>query len=621
MRLEMKMKCAITLAMCWMACAQMDALAGTWTYNGQNTITDGMWILNVSAQVVGTKTNLTIASVSGSSPVYKLSPAALDFAAAVTDTGCDIVAINAQFSNAGEKIATLTLPPTLLTIGSGTFRSAKPTNDIVIPPSVTHIGANAFTACTGGHLTLGGGNSLVIDQWAFSDSTFTGITMLDGVTVIGDSAFRACKNMSGDLVVPETVTSIGQSAFYQNTLSGSLTIGGGTSLTIGQDAFCDCGFKGTINFREGGATDIGFRSFQNCQFTGDLLIPNGVISVGQSAFNNCKSMKGNLIIGDSVTAIGQQAFWDCAFEGFLTVGAGVTSIGYQAFGYSRFIRAYLGCGPSSNLGANLFDVNYVQTVLVAPGKGWENAVQYVNWPGTYHNGKGYDSAEDALNATDARYHGSFGYYIAVGYGEPPISYTVYFDANGGNGSMAPQQRTFGSTVPLPANTFTPRMMGMRFAGWATTPGGEVEYDNEDVCPTLVSVGTFSVTLYAKWTNGLGGGNPTTPTTEETPVIAFISVDNEGVNLEWDIAAFAGKTVHGYVIRHSPDLTTPANTWDVLNLDEEDSDDAGAMMVASTTRKHKFTFSEFKNPSGISPFETSNANNDRHFFKVFVTHDE
>ena len=607
------------LALC---CLAGTLCAGTWTYDGARKIlANDMWSLNASAQIVDAQTNLTITGVSAASPVYNTSSAALNFAEAVEDTGCAIAAINANFAGAAAKIATLTFPPTLLTIGANAFRGAKPTNDIVIPPSVTYIGANAFTLCGGGHLTLGGGAPLVIAQWAFSEASFSGITMLDGVISIGDSAFRACKKMSGDLTVPETVTSIGMYAFYQNTLDGSLTIGGGTSLTIGQDAFADCKFTGTLTFREGGATGIGYESFKNCQFTGDLALPNGIVSVGQFAFYNCKSMKGNLIIGNSVKSIGQQAFWDCAFEGFLSVGEGVTSIAYGAFGYSRFKTAYLGCGPE-NLGANLFDVNYVQTVLVAPGKGWEDAVQYVGWPNSYRNGAGYASAEDALNAADARYNNSFGAYIAVGYGEPPISYAVNFDANGGNGSMAAQQRVFGSAAPLPANTFF--RMAMRFTGWATSPDGDVEYLDEDVCPTLVSAGTFNVTLYAKWQGSLGGGNPGMPAlakTNETPVIAYIAVDADGVDLSWDVGDFFGKEIYGHVIHHSPDLTRPAAVWDSVEVEEKEPEPvAMGIMSNPAKRSHKMSFKTLEDSGEMGVMSTTgNGGSTSHFFTVIVKH--
>ncbi len=71
------------------------------------------------------------------------------------------------------------------------------------------------------------------------------------------------------------------------------------------------------------------------------------------------------------------------------------------------------------------------------------------------------------------------------------TYTVAFNANGGSGTMAAQTFTHGEAQTLNANAFT--RTGYTFAGWATSAGGEVVYD--DKYNLTVSEDT---TLYAKW---------------------------------------------------------------------------------------------------------------------------
>lgn len=70
--------------------------------------------------------------------------------------------------------------------------------------------------------------------------------------------------------------------------------------------------------------------------------------------------------------------------------------------------------------------------------------------------------------------------------------TVTFDNNGGTGTMALQNIEAGTTANLVANTFS--KSGYTFAGWATTAGGAMVFENNGSFP----MGENSVTLYAKW---------------------------------------------------------------------------------------------------------------------------
>jgi len=73
------------------------------------------------------------------------------------------------------------------------------------------------------------------------------------------------------------------------------------------------------------------------------------------------------------------------------------------------------------------------------------------------------------------------------------NYTVSFAPNGGTGTMADQTITCDDTAALTAITFT--RDSYTFDGWATTSTGDVEYeDGADY-----TMGTESVTLYARWT--------------------------------------------------------------------------------------------------------------------------
>ena len=62
----------------------------------------------------------------------------------------------------------------------------------------------------------------------------------------------------------------------------------------------------------------------------NVVIPNGVTSIGDSAFKNCTSLTG-ITIGGSVTIIGGCAFSHCTSLTSITIGGSVTSIGKEAF--------------------------------------------------------------------------------------------------------------------------------------------------------------------------------------------------------------------------------------------------------------------------------------------------
>lgn len=71
--------------------------------------------------------------------------------------------------------------------------------------------------------------------------------------------------------------------------------------------------------------------------------------------------------------------------------------------------------------------------------------------------------------------------------------TIFFDANGGTGTMANQTIAYNTSANLIINTFT--RTDYSFAGWATTSGGAVAYADGAIY-TMSDVA--DVTLYANW---------------------------------------------------------------------------------------------------------------------------
>jgi uncharacterized repeat protein (TIGR02543 family) len=76
------------------------------------------------------------------------------------------------------------------------------------------------------------------------------------------------------------------------------------------------------------------------------------------------------------------------------------------------------------------------------------------------------------------------------------AYTVIYDANNGDGTMANSAFTYSIPQNLRANAFTRN--GYTFAGWATTSTGTVAYTDGQSVSNLTNIAGATVTLYAIW---------------------------------------------------------------------------------------------------------------------------
>lgn len=134
--------------------------------------------------------------------------------------------------------------------------------DVVIPNSVTIIGAQAFAECRG----------------------LTSVAIPDSVKIIGNKAFFECRCLT-NVSIPNSVTNIGEMAFSECHSLKSLTIP--SSLTKIEDSM-----------------------LSGCSNLTGVIIPNSVITIGQYAFSGCSNLT-SVKIPNSVTEIGVCAFRGC----------------------------------------------------------------------------------------------------------------------------------------------------------------------------------------------------------------------------------------------------------------------------------------------------------------------
>jgi hypothetical protein len=98
------------------------------------------------------------------------------------------------------------------------------------------------------------------------------LTIGENVKTIGDYAFFSCLNLTGDLIIPDSVTSIGNFVF---TMYGSNSEEGISNIIIGKKV-----------------VSIGNSAFLLCNCTGKLKISGLVQTIGSFAFADCSSLIG-----------------------------------------------------------------------------------------------------------------------------------------------------------------------------------------------------------------------------------------------------------------------------------------------------------------------------------------
>lgn len=166
--------------------------------------------------------------------------------------------------------------------------------DLKIPEGVTTIGKSAFYACWGLKSVSIPTSVKKIEPLAFYNSGLTSVTIPEGVVSIGNSAFGDCWGMTS-VTLPSSVVDIGSQAF--SAMSGKMK-----SIQVSPDNQKFASVNSLLCSKDG-KTVI-------CGVDGDVVIPDGVRSIGDSAFYKCQGLL-TVTIPPSVTKIGNAAFEWC----------------------------------------------------------------------------------------------------------------------------------------------------------------------------------------------------------------------------------------------------------------------------------------------------------------------
>ncbi len=135
-------------------------------------------------------------------------------------------------------------------------------------------------------------------------NSFKSLTISEGVTRIGNSAFENFELRNEKLVLPDSLKEIGDEAFRGAGFSGALNLPESV-VSIGKAAFYDTDFTGEIDLSN--VKKISESAFAESNFSG-VILGSGLSEIPTRCFGNCKKLGGTIIIPEGVTKIGKEAF-------------------------------------------------------------------------------------------------------------------------------------------------------------------------------------------------------------------------------------------------------------------------------------------------------------------------
>ena len=296
-----------------------DYTEGYYTYsvsNGEATITD------VNTSISG---NITIPSTLGGYPVTGIGSSAFAYCSGVTD---------------------VTIPNGVTYVGSRSFYSCSNLVSATIPPSLQLFNSEAFRGCS----ALKTVNISDLSAWCESDFIVNNSNAGSNPLGYGGTLYLNNTPVSGNLIIPDGTKKIGDYVFFGYDNFTSITIPQSVE-SFGHQTFTNCRSLETIyisdlrqwcefDFSEDIDNPLYYAQnlyLNGAPVSGDLIIPEGISSIGACAFYYNEGIT-SIVIPDSVTSIGQYAFYGCSNIKKLDIGSGIQSVGDYAFSYPSVLE-------------------------------------------------------------------------------------------------------------------------------------------------------------------------------------------------------------------------------------------------------------------------------------------
>jgi len=248
----------------------------------------------------------------------------------------------------------VTIPSGVTNIDNFAF-SNTPITSISIPKSVTDIGVGAFMGCVNlveflvsednthfksedGILFSADGQKLIQVP---AGNGLTEYTIPNSVTSIENSAFDSCEYLTS-VTVPESVKSIDRGTFIECDKLTEIQVSAGNTHFKSVDG---------ILFSADGKTLIQFPAGKELT---EYTIPDGVTSIEGNAFDSCVYLM-SVTIPESVTTIGDSAFFWCMNLTSVTIPDRVTSIDDRVFSGCSSLKSVTIPDGVTSIGDHAFD--------------------------------------------------------------------------------------------------------------------------------------------------------------------------------------------------------------------------------------------------------------------------
>ena len=178
-------------------------------------------------------------------------------------------------------------------IGEDAFWDEKTITKVVIPDTVTSIGESAFESSSLTEISIPS-SVTEIGDWAFCDTAIKSISIPKSVSKIGVSIVAECANL-------EKIEVDKNNAYFVS--KGNCLIEVSTKTII-------AGCNKSVIPSDGSATAIAYRAFQGCNELVNVVIPEGITTVGQDAFSYCEKLE-SISYPKSVTKLEGEQFCGC----------------------------------------------------------------------------------------------------------------------------------------------------------------------------------------------------------------------------------------------------------------------------------------------------------------------